>query len=153
MALVRLIITLVLLCFCLSGCSGWPWRSSASPKSNAYEIPKDVTTTELSVSRAAFKKRVANEDLRNIRMVPVTRSVREDTGFPEYRLFSISPESAYAMIGLEERDILIAAQDYAVVDPSTFPIVVKLLENESEARILIKRLGKMELVRTVFTDE
>lgn len=152
MAFARLIIPIVLICSCLSGCSSWPWRASLSTKSNLYEVPRDVTTSQLTVSRADFKKRVANEDLRNIRMVPVTRSVREDTGFPEYRLFSISPESAYALIGLEDRDILVAAQDYAIVDASTFPLVVKLLENEPEARILIKRFGKMELVRTKFAD-
>jgi len=111
-----------------------------------------VATTELTVSKAEFKKRVAGEDLRNIRMVPVTRSIGEDTGFPEYRLFSISPDSAYSMLGLEERDILVAAQDFAVVDLSTFPVVIKLMEKEPEARLLIKRLGKMELIRTVFVE-
>ncbi len=152
MARINRFFSLLAICFIFAGCSRWPWASSSNLKTNSYVIPKDVTTTELTVSRAAFKKRVATEDLRNIRMVPVTRSIRESTGTPEYRLFSISPDSAYAMLGLEERDILVAAQDYAVVDPSSFPLVVKLLENEPEARLLIKRLGKMELVRTVFVD-
>lgn len=152
MAWTSRVFSLLIICSLFTGCSSWPWRAASDSKVNTYVIPKDVTTTELTVSRAAFKKRVATEDLRNIRMVPVTRSIREDTGFPEYRLFSISPESAYAMIGLGERDILVAAQDYAVVDPSTFPVVVKLLQDEPEARLLIKRLGKVELVRTVFID-
>lgn len=84
-----------------------------------------------------------------IRLVPVFQTVSSVESF-EYRVFDISRDSVYGLLGLENSDIVVAANRYLVKNPAQFPAFVQLLAGENEANIEIRRGGEARLHKYTF---
>jgi len=84
-----------------------------------------------------------------IRLVPVFQSVSTTESY-EYRIFDIDQYGVYALLGLENSDIIVAANRYLIKNPGQFPAFVQLLANENEATIEIRRGGEARLLKYAF---
>jgi type II secretory pathway component PulC len=84
-----------------------------------------------------------------VRLVPVYQSVSSTQTY-EYRLFDVSPDGVYGLLGLENSDIIVAADRYLLKNPNQFPAFVRLLSNENEATIEIRRGGEGRLLKYSF---
>jgi len=97
----------------------------------------------MELERAEFKRLLAqNGSLRGIRFVPILHGKDEPSpGYPEYRVFGITPGSIYSKMGLENADILIAADGYILDNPGKFPQYVSLLSEQQSGFVNIRRSG------------
>ena len=68
----------------------------------------------------------------------------------EYRIFDISEHGVYSLLGLENSDIIVAANRYLIRNPAQFPAFVQLLANENNATIEIRRGGEARLLKYTF---
>jgi type II secretory pathway component PulC len=84
-----------------------------------------------------------------IRLVPVFQTVSSTESY-EYRIFDITRSSVYGLLGLENSDIIVAANRYLIKNPAQFPAFVQLLANENEATIEIRRGGEARLHKYSF---
>jgi type II secretory pathway component PulC len=84
-----------------------------------------------------------------IRLVPVFQSVSSTDSY-EYRVFDINQDGVYALLGLENADIIVAANRYLIRNPAQFPSFVQLLAAENEAQIEIRRDGEARLHKYSF---
>jgi general secretion pathway protein C len=149
MKTVRAVLSLLIAGVVLGGCSMMPGLSSEGGAKRlklsdyskggaerAIEVPMEL-------ERAEFKKLLAqNGSLRGIRFVPILHGKDEPSpGYPEYRVFGINPGSVYAKMGLENADILIAANGYVFDNPGKFPQYVSLLAEEQSGFVNIRRSG------------
>lgn len=95
------------------------------------------------VPRDRYLQAVENQTtLRSIRLVPILKNAAGGTPIPEYRVFDIQPDSAYTLLGLENADILVAAEGFVVLEPEIFPQYVSLLREQQNARIEIRRANQ-----------
>lgn len=106
----------------------------------------------LSVSKQQFKDALRTVDPFKIRVVPILKAPATIAITPEYRLFEISPGSAYSIIGLQNTDILLAAEDYPIVEPEKFPVYMKFLQGQDKAKLLIKRGDEPLVLLINFTE-
>ena len=134
----------------LIGCTAG--NSDDSLRARLLPPPTNIKIVEQNITREDYRVAAAAEDSARIRLVPITRSARDETGFPEYRLFSIVQGSPYALLGLKNGDVLVTVQGYTLVDSSTFAQYAKLLISENEARLIIRRSGEMMELRTKIVD-
>lgn len=84
-----------------------------------------------------------------VRLVPVYQSVSTTESY-EYRIFDVGESSVYSLLGLENSDIIVAADRYLIKNPAQFPAFVQLLVNENEASIEIRRGGEARLLKYRF---
>lgn len=84
-----------------------------------------------------------------IRLVPVYQSVSSTESY-EYRIFDINQSGVYSLLGLENSDIIVAANRYLIKNPAQFPAFIQLLGSENEATIEIRRGGEARLLRYSF---
>jgi type II secretory pathway component PulC len=68
----------------------------------------------------------------------------------EYRVFDINQDGVYALLGLENADIIVSANRYLIKNPAQFPAFVQLLAAENEAQIEIRREGEARLHKYSF---
>lgn len=95
------------------------------------------------VPRDRYLQAVENQTtLRSIRLVPLLKNAAGGASIPEYRVFDIQPDSAYTLLGLENADILVAAEGFVVLEPEIFPQYVALLREQQNARIEIRRANQ-----------
>ena len=140
----------------LLGCTYFGSSAHVAEEPAAVRRPhnQQAKVLELMVDRQMFLTAIGNIDYMNrVRLIEVVAS--EEVGrseFPEYRLFSISPKSAYALIGFEEGDILVAVNDYALNYPDRFRSYVNVLHLEpSEVFAEIRRNGQPIILKWKFT--
>jgi type II secretory pathway component PulC len=109
-------------------------------------------------SRRLISYTIQRRDLHNaltkirenpIRLVPVFQTVSSVESY-EYRVFDITRDSVYGLLGLENSDIIVAANRYLVKNPAQFPAFVQLLAHENEATIEIRRGGEARLHKYTF---
>lgn len=112
-------------------------------------IPPLLKVTTFTIQRNDFRNAVLRGPDNAIRLVPVYETVASRGSF-ENRLFEIRPGSVYALLGLENRDILVAANGFLVKQPEIFTRFVELLAQENEATIEIRRNGEPRLMKYVF---
>ncbi|NDC37654.1 MAG: hypothetical protein EBZ48_06330 [Proteobacteria bacterium] len=107
---------------------------------------------ERRVSKAKFLATLKQgEGSNEVRLVSVFR--REGQRLPQYRIFDVRPGSAYQLLGLEDGDLLLAADDRIVYDPAGFrTFVVEYLKGQSSATITISRGGVTSLYRYSFAE-
>jgi type II secretory pathway component PulC len=67
-----------------------------------------------------------------------------------YRLFDVHDDSAYALLGLQTSDIIVAADRYLIKRPEQFPAFIGLLAGADEATIEIRRGGEGRLLKYSF---
>lgn len=113
-------------------------------------IPPVVKTLRLTIQRDDLRQALADgSDLNSIRIIPLYTSANP-VAIKEYRLFDIRPESAFKLLGLENSDILVAAHSYVVQDPQQFALYVRLLLNQNEGHIEVRRSGVPTLLQYSF---
>lgn len=105
--------------------------------------------------RVSKKKLLASlkqgEGANEVRLVTVFRRDRQQ--LPQYRIFDIRSGSAYHLLGLEDGDILLAANDHIIFDPAGFrTFVIDYLKDQSEASLTISRGGVATLYRYSFDE-
>ncbi len=125
--------------FLLTGCRAFSGQSGG-PSGEASKLPRGYSANEtqnISISKNKLDQALkVKPELNRIRMVDV---FRQGSAFPEYHLFDIRDNSVYALLGLQNRDVLIAANDYLVFDKSGFPRFVGLLPTTDKASITVRR--------------
>jgi type II secretory pathway component PulC len=139
------------------GCSLFNRTPTEPPQRAAIPRPRNVQAPveEISVSRSEYRTALQNiGSLSRIRLIEVVASEENRRGaFPEYRMFSIAPASVYDLLGFEEGDILVSANDFALNDPNRFIQYVQYLHVESgEVLSEIRRAGKAVILKWTFTD-
>lgn len=113
--------------------------------------PPDLRTVSVTVERSELQKALGRTDLHGrVRLVPILRPESEKIPYPEYRLFDVREGSAYALLGLQNADVLVAADGYVLKDPQTFPIFVQLLRGQPGGKIEIVRGGEPILMEYRF---
>jgi type II secretory pathway component PulC len=144
---VRAVLVLLVAGVMVGGCSIMaPSRSGDALRLKLTDYSKgDVRAmiVPIELERAEFKKALAqNGSLRGIRFVPILHGKDEPSpGYPEYRVFGINQGSVYSKMGLENADILIAANGYVFDNPDKFPQYVSLLAEEPGGFVNIRRSG------------
>ena len=124
------------------GCS--VMKTDDSSKMGIPHTPSPGTTTiKFVISRHDFNEAIRHENQnRALRLIQVFASpAAAAVDAPEYRLFGIHPESVYALLGLKNGDVLLAAHGYLVSGPPAFPRYVGLLSTEKASTIEIRRQG------------
>jgi len=109
---------------------------------------------EMQVSRPALRKAIADSgSLNRARLVEVFFREQELGGSPpEYRIFDITPGSAYEILGLKNADVLVAAEDYIVPSAAVFRSYIGMLANQREGSIEIRRMGQPMLLHYTLVD-
>jgi hypothetical protein len=128
----------------LAGCSGFGRFNKDGGAQGVTVAPlPESKAVEISVKREELINRLKNGSVNKIRVISTySRSSEQSNSYPRYRLFDIDPTGPYALLGLRDADILIAAHDYVVFDPRSFSTYVTLLTNEDRTSIQILRGGE-----------
>lgn len=134
----------------LTGCSMTGRPNGAIKIEEVRPIPPVVKTIRLTIQRENLKTALSEgTDLNSIRVIPLYASVNPVAAL-EYRLFDIRPESAFNLLGLQNSDILVAAHGYVVQGPQQFAMYVRLLLEQDEGNIEIRRGGVPTLLQYAF---
>jgi type II secretory pathway component PulC len=112
-------------------------------------IPPVLKVISYAIQRRDLQDELTRIKESPIRLVPVFQSVSPAESY-EYRIFDISESGVYALLGLENSDILVAANRYLIKSPAQFPAFVQLLAHEKEATIEIRRGGESRLHKYSF---
>jgi type II secretory pathway component PulC len=116
-------------------------------------VEPEFKVVKREVSRRQYVQALEDQTtLKSIRLVPVLKSAAGQTSLPEYRIFDIQDDSAYTILGLENADILVAAEGYVVVEPEIFPQYAKLLKDQKKAIIELRRSNQPVLLQVSFID-
>jgi len=143
----------VLLLAALGSCSflGMGRKSQQVLKRPAAEGTEIV---EMSVSRGKYKNALEQPPPLNLaRMVQMFgESGGQSNPYPEYRIFDVRPGSVYTLLGLRERDEILAASGYVIGEQGMFSAFLNLLPVEKEGSLLVRRGGREKLFKYTFTD-
>jgi len=81
----------------------------------------------------------SKELLSSLRLVPILKGETEKMPYPEYRVFGIKKGSPYSLLGLENADVLVAAEGFVVRDPATVPVYARLVLDQGRSQLEIRR--------------
>lgn len=112
-------------------------------------VPPTHKVISYTIQRRDLQKTLTRLRENPIRLVPVFQSVSTTESF-EYRIFDIDVGGVYGLLGLENSDIIVAANGFLIKDPKQFPLFVQLLEREDKATIEIRRDGEARLLKYSF---
>ena len=112
-------------------------------------IPPALKVNSFTIQRRDLQQAIARLADTPIRLVPVYQTVSSTESY-EYRVFDVTPDSVYALMGIENSDIIVAADRYLIKNPAQFPAFVRLLGSENEATIEIRRGGEARLMKYSF---
>jgi type II secretory pathway component PulC len=147
-----LFVLLVALAF--SGCRSSGDVRGVSPDKFPVEraTPPDIKVIELTIPRSQLKTALDKDLLTDkIRIVEIYSS-RETRVQPLYRLFDVHPGSVYALFGLRNADVLVAANERYLRNPDVFKQYVRMLREEPGAQIEIMRGADPILFQYTFVD-
>jgi type II secretory pathway component PulC len=135
----RYFLTLIMLgIFC--GCNRTP--KLPTDINAVRKAPSNLKKVNVFVSRETYKNALEQqENVSSVRLVPILLANGAQTAAPEYRMFGIVTDSPAAMLGLQNTDVLIAANDYIIYEPEKFKAYLNLLAAEKEAALEIRRAG------------
>lgn len=128
--------------------------ASSGPKGPKFideirPIPPALRVMSYTIQRRDLQDALTKITENPIRLVPVFQSVSTTESY-EYRIFDIDRYGVYALLGLENSDIIVAANRYLIKNPGQFPAFIQLLANENEATIEIRRGGEARLLKYAF---
>jgi len=112
-------------------------------------IPPSLKVVSYTIQRSQLRASLTKIRENPIRLVPIFQSVSSSESY-EYRVFDIAADSVYGLIGLENGDVIVAANRYLIKNPAQFPAFVQLLGNQNEATIELRRGGEARLQRYTF---
>lgn len=132
----------------LSGCASVGVRE---PKyiEDIRPVAPALKISHFSIQRRDLQDALGRVNDNAIRMVPVYQNVSVRDTF-EYRLFDVKEGSAYALLGLQSSDIVVAADRYLIKRPEQFPAFVQLLSGMDESSIEVRRGGEARLFKYTF---
>lgn len=138
----------VTVCILGVGCSSYGPRE---PKyiEDIRPIPPVLKVNSYTIQRRDFAEALERIADAPIRLVPVYQSVSSTQTY-EYRLFDVNPDGAYGLLGLENSDVIVAVDRYLLKNPNQFAAFVRLLINENDATIEIRRGGEGRLLKYSF---
>ncbi len=112
-----------------------------------------TTVVKFVITRSDFNDALRHENQnRALRLIQVYSTPAAAAEAPEYRVFGVHPDSVYALLGLKNSDVLLAAHGYVVSGSSAFPRYVSLLSNEKASSIEVRRQGIPYLLSFTFQD-
>lgn len=149
MQMTRAVFVLGVVAALISGCSGTaspPLLFSQQPGGGHQKVE------EISISKKKFISSLTQGDgVNDVRLVEVYR--RERKQFPQYRIFDIRKGSPYQLLGLEDGDIILAADDHIIYEPAGFrTFVVQYLRSRPTASLTVSRGGVTALRRYTFVE-
>jgi hypothetical protein len=112
-------------------------------------IPPAIKVSSFTIQRRDLQAALLRLGEVPVRLVPIYQSVTSTESY-EYRLFDVTPDSVYALLGLENSDIIVAADKFLIKNQAQFPAFMRLLQNENEATIEIRRGGEARLLKYTF---
>jgi len=112
-------------------------------------VPPPLKVVTYSIQRRDLQEALGSAKDNAVRLVPVYQSVSSRQSY-EYRIFDVKPESAYALLGLESSDIIVAADRFLVKRPEQFPAFVQLMTGLDNATVEIRRGGESRLFKYSF---
>lgn len=125
-----------------------PVAESSSARASSGILKTVVVPVERKKLHAALKLGSPTND---VRLVQVFRggAPSDETGGPppEYRFFDIKDDSAYALLGFRNGDILLTVEDHYLYRPENFPQYVRALLNVQGGAVEVRRAGDPMLLR------
>lgn len=112
-------------------------------------VPPPMKVLHYSIQRKDLQDALVRQGVNSIRLVPVFENLSVTQSY-SYRLFDVHEDSAYALLGLQTSDVVVAADRYLIKRPDQFPAFVSLLANMDEASIEIRRGGESKLFKYNF---
>ncbi len=112
-------------------------------------IPPALRVTSYTIQRRDLQSTLSKGTDNAIRLVPIYESVASRLSY-EYRVFDVRPGSIYSLLGLENSDIVVAADGFLIKKPEQFVLYVQLLTKQNEATIEIRRGGEPKLLKYAF---
>jgi type II secretory pathway component PulC len=142
------LLELVLCGVLFSACSATQLRE---PKfiDDIRPVPPPLKVVHYSIQRKDLQDSLSRQGDNVIRLVPVFDNVSVKESYA-YRLFDVQETSAYALLGLQTSDVVLAADRYLIKRPEQFPAFIGLLANMDEATIEIRRGGEGRLFKYRF---
>lgn len=141
--------SLTLLCVA-TGCSVFnPSHDIPAPVPMARYNPSSdaALIVPKTIKRTALNKALASNQ--PARVVELLYGKNASPGYKQYRLFGVKPGSTYDLLGLENADIILAANGYVLHSQDKLPKFLALLPGEKRATIDIRRAG--QAVRFAYT--
>lgn len=123
----------------------------AQPKfiEDVRPIAPALKEVSFAIQRRDLESALEREGEAPPRLVPVFASVSSRESF-EYRIFDLKPGTPYELLGLQNSDIIVAANHYLIKRPEQFYQFVQLLRAENDALIEIRRGGEGRLLKYSF---
>ena len=112
-------------------------------------VPPPLKVTHFAIQRRDLQDALTRQGDNAIRLVPVFDNIAVKETY-SYRLFDIHDDSAYALLGLQTSDVVVAADRYLIKRPEQFPAFIGLLAGADEATIEIRRGGEGRLLKYRF---
>lgn len=112
-------------------------------------VPPPMKVLHYSIQRKDLQDVLVRQGVNSIRLVPVFENLSVTQSY-SYRLFDVHADSAYTLLGLQNSDVVVAADRYLIKRPDQFPAFVSLLANMDEASIEIRRGGESKLFKYSF---
>jgi type II secretory pathway component PulC len=112
-------------------------------------VPPPLKVMHLSIQRRDLQEALTRQGDNAIRLVPVFDNIGVKQTY-SYRLFDVHENSAYALLGLQSSDVIVAADRYLIKRPEQFPAFVSLLAGADQATIEIRRGGEARLLKYSF---
>jgi type II secretory pathway component PulC len=131
----------------------WGCFSSSSREPRFIEdirpVPPALKVMSFAIQRRDLQETLTRTNENAIRLVPVYQNVSVRQSY-EYRVFDVKDSSAYALLGIQSSDIIVAVDRYLLKRPEQFPAFVQLLAGLNEASIEVRRGGEARLFKYRF---
>jgi membrane-associated protease RseP (regulator of RpoE activity) len=131
---------------CISSGCGQIFQKTPSSSPNLVEVAsynQEVESAQVlsrTISRADLRKAISHG--KTARVVELLYGRDSSPGYKQYRLFGVDKESPYALLGLENADIIVAANGYVLNSPDKLPKFIGLLPGEQTATLDVRRSGR-----------
>lgn len=112
-------------------------------------VPPVVKVMSFAIQRRDLQEALTHTNENTIRLVPVYQNVSVRQSY-EYRVFDVKDASAYALLGIQSSDIIVAVDRYLLKRPEQFPAFVQLVAGMNEASIEVRRGGEARLFKYRF---
>jgi len=119
-------------------------RGSTPPERNTQIIP---------IRLEDLRRAQSNTDINRLRILKITMAANEAASqdpIPQYRIFDVREDSVGELLGIENADVLVAANGYIVYHPDQFMRYLASLPISTGTFIEIRREGRPLLLKYEF---